>query len=147
MPEKRLRIFFDASVLVAAAKSPHGGSSKCLDICKGRKFQAITTSLVADIEAEPTIKSKFSHNELHRFNQEIMPNLNLVKSPGRNEITEYAQLIDRKDAHVLAGAIRSKANILLTLDRKHFKTPTLKNIKLPVAILSPKEFLHYFKIA
>lgn len=147
MPENGLRIFFDASVLVAAAKSPSGGSSKCLDICKGGKFQAITTSLVIDVEAESAIKSKFSYNELNRFNQEIIPSLKLVKSPRGKEIAEYTRLIYGKDAHVLAGAIKSKANVLLTLDRKHFKTFTLKSTKLPFAILTPKEFLQYFKIA
>lgn len=146
MPEKRLRIFFDASVLVAAAKSPSGGSSKCLDICKGGESQAIITRVV-ELEAERNIRSKFSDKELNRFNQEIIPSLKIARAVTQEEIVRYAQLIDSKDAHVLAGGVKSKANVLLTLNRKHFKTSRLKSTKLPFAILTPKEFLQYFEIA
>lgn len=133
-----VKIFFDASALVAASKSSQGGSASILDSCKSeRGLQALATIAVQ----EETVRNLSAEKELRRFNREIGPYLGIVSVVTPEEMAEYAQLIHKKDAHVLAGAIKGKASILLTLDTKHFKTSILKNTKLPIVILSPKEFL------
>ena len=141
MTKERSKIFLDASVFIAGAKSPNGGSALVLQICQKKKFQAVSTLLVLT-EAQRNIKKKFSDAELIRFYQEIA-NLNLeIAKPGTTkESLEYSQIIEPKDARVLAAAIKSGAAFLVTLDRKHFMTSTIEDSGLPINILTPGEFL------
>ena len=141
MSKGQSKIFLDASVFIASAKSPNGGSALVLRICQKKKFQAVSTLLVLT-EAQRNIKKKFSDVELIRFYQEIA-NLSpkIVKPATTKELSEYSRIIEPKDAHVLAAAVRSGATFLVTLDRKHFMTSTIRNSGLPINILTPGEFL------
>jgi predicted nucleic acid-binding protein len=90
------------------------------------------------------IKSKFSEAELIRFYQEIASlNLEIAEPATEEDIEEYAQIVEQKDTHVLATATKSYASILLTIDRKHFMTPAIKQAELPIAIFTPGEFLRH----
>ena len=42
---------------------------------------------------------------------------------------------------VLAAAVTGGASFLLTLDRRHFMSPRVSQAGLPLAILTPGEFL------
>jgi len=53
-------------------------------------------------------------------------------------------IISLKDRHVLAGALESKASVLITLDRKHFKKESIRRANLPLTlIMTPKEFIEF----
>ena len=141
MAEAKVKLFLDASVLVASAKSLSGGSALVLQVCQGQKFQAVSTRKVL-LEAQRNIKNKFSDDELVRFYCEIAGlNLEIIEPATTEEIAQYFQVIASKDAHVLAAAIKGKASFLITLDRKHFMTSVLVKSELPISILTPGEFL------
>ena len=59
------------------------------------------------------------------------------------KVTKFKKVTEEKDAHVIAGAYKAKANCLITLDKKHLLS--LKKQKLPFSIISPKEFLEFFR--
>ena len=70
------------------------------------------------------------------------PGLKIIAAPSSEETARYTGLIHPKDTHVLAGASKAKATALITLDRKHFCTPTIRQAPLPFEILTPDAFLH-----
>jgi len=48
------------------------------------------------------------------------------------------------DAHILAAAVRSRADYLLTLDKKHLMTDTLLQANLGPIIATPGQFLSQY---
>ena len=58
MEAKRALAFLDASVMVAAARSPMGGSALAMDVCRGRRFPAALSARVL-LEARVNIAQKF----------------------------------------------------------------------------------------
>ena len=114
------RLFLDASVLIAAAASKKGGSALILELGLSRKIKIVSSRIVL-LEAERNIKKKLGQASLVRFYEEIASlDIELVDPPTIKEIENQRETIDPKDAHVLAAALKTPIDFLLTLDRKHF---------------------------
>ena len=141
LPDGQARLFLDASVLIAAAGSKTGGSALILELCRHRKARVVSSRLVL-LEAERNIRTKLGRDALLRFYQEIASlDLELIETPTQDEIADQIQIIDRKDAHVLAAAVKGHVKFLLTLDRKHFMSSKVRHAGLPFQIITPGEFL------
>ncbi len=135
------KVFIDASVFIAAAGSSEGGSSLVLELCKRGRFHAVCTKLVL-LEAERNIHRKLGAEALLRFYQglaELDPTLEAPPTP--EEIAACEPIVGEKDAHVLAAALKSGTDILLTLDRRHFMTEKVRDARLGLKIATPGEFL------
>jgi predicted nucleic acid-binding protein len=138
------RLFCDASMLIASAGSKTGASALVLDLCRHGSCKAVCSQLVL-LEAERNIKAKMEPHSLLRFYHEIASlDLELVGAPTADEIVAQRRIIDPKDAHVLAAALKGKTNFLLTLDRKHFMVPAVLEAGLPFSIMTPGDFLHHW---
>jgi predicted nucleic acid-binding protein len=136
-----IKLFFDASVLIAGAHSPTGGSGYLLEACRRGRFKPVVTRLVL-IEAERNIKAKLGEEDLLRFYQ-LLGAVDFVVEPpvSAREIADYSHLIEEKDAHVLAAAVVSGAQFLLTLDTKHFMTERLSKADLGLTVVTPGHFI------
>lgn len=135
------RVFLDASVLVAAARSPQGGSALALEVCRGRLFRAVVSRRVL-LEADPNMAAKLGEEELVRFYRQLAAlDPKAAEPPGAEAMERYAQLIDRRDVHVLAAAVASGAEFLLTPDRRRFLTQALRQAGLPLTVATPGDFL------
>ena len=139
-------LFFDASVLVAGAHSPEGGSALLLEACKAGGFRAQTTFLIF-LEALHAL-SGFPQESLRRFHRLLLEvNWELLSVPSGQTLEEYRRYIDPKDVHVLAAAVEGGAEYLLTLDRRHIlaAADAVKQTGVPIAILRPGDFIrrHY----
>lgn len=135
------RLFLDASVFIAAAGPHTGASALVLALCRHGRARAVSSRLILR-EAERNIQSKLGANALLRFYQEIATlDLDLVEAPTPEQVAAQSQLINPKDAHVLAAALKGTVEVLLTLDRKHFLTARVLQAGLPFAILTPGDFL------
>ncbi len=135
------KLFIDASVFIAAAGSPEGGSSFVLRLCKQGRFRVVCTKLVL-LEAERNIRRKLGTEALLRFYRNLAELDPLVEAPpSPEEIAACEPLVGEKDAHVLAAALKSGADVLLTLDRKHFMTEKVRNAGLGLEITTPGDFL------
>jgi putative PIN family toxin of toxin-antitoxin system len=144
MPKKK-KVFLDASVLIAAAASPGGGSSLVLEVCRGRNFYAATTRKVL-LEAQRNIRKKLSRDALLRFYKEIASlKAEIVNTATQEELSQYNDIITTKDSRVIACAVKCNADFLITLDRRHFQTEAIKKENLSVIIMTPKEFLAWVK--
>lgn len=137
------RLFLDANVWFAAAASAAGASAVLLSLCQEGHCTATVTRLILQ-EAEKNLQAKaqFRDAALVRFYRLIAaPGLQVIAAPTPAETERYAGIIHAKDSHVLAGAAKSKATVLITLDRKHFDTTTIRQATLPFEILTPGAFL------
>jgi predicted nucleic acid-binding protein len=137
----KAKLFIDACVFIAASGSPQGGSSFILELCKRGRFRAVCTRLVL-LEAERNIHRKLGTEALLRFYQglaELDPTLEALPSPG--ELAACEAIVGGKDAHVLAMALKSGADVLLTLDQRHFMTEKVQDAHLDLAVMTPGDFL------
>ena len=136
-----MRIFLDANVYFSAARSPQGGSSAVCELIKAKKLALYTRRDVLH-EAERNIRQKEPISARLRF-YELMTTLNakIVAVGKQNAQLRFAKIINKKDTHVLEGARVSKADFLVTLDKKHFQNEKVKRSNLPFAIVSPGELL------
>lgn len=138
---KTTKIFLDADVLVAGSYNPQGGSGFILKYAKRGAFKIVTSKLVLQ-EAKRALAKKLGKEALSRFYQNMV-NMDflLARKPTQKEMERYAQFIHQDDAHVLAAAIKSKADFLITLNKKHFFNPKIKKANLNIVILTPKMFI------
>lgn len=141
---EKIKAFLDASVLVAAALSPKGGSFRILTEAAVRNVQ-LRASRYAYGEAERNIKEKYPHRleEFYHLTQFFV----FTIEPSKKLVEETMEVIDFKDTAVLAAALNIHADVLLTLDRKHFLENPLIRKRYPLMeILAPGDFIQkYFK--
>jgi len=135
------RLFLDASVLVAAAGSPHGGSALLLEICRAKDVLVFVTRLVLR-EAERNVQMKLGESAQLRFYNIIVDlDPELVPIPTDEDLAAASEIVATKDAHVLAGARNGRATHLVTLDRKHFLGDDQREGVLPIVACTPGELL------
>jgi len=137
----KAKLFIDACVFIAASGSSEGGSSFVLELCKRGRFRAVCTRFVL-LEAERNIHRKLGAGALLRFYKglaELDPTLEAPPSPG--ELAACEAIVGEKDAHVLAAALKSGADVLLTLDRRHFMTEKVRGAHLDLVVMTPGDFL------
>ena len=139
--DHRALVFLDASVLVAASRSPSGGSAVVIEVCQGSAFRGAVSELVL-LEARVNIAEKFGDVELVRFYRQLAGlDPEIVPSPSAGRLRECVPLTTEKDAHVLAAALECGADYLLTLDRRHLLNERVLGAGLPVAVMTPGDFL------
>ncbi|MDA1349333.1 MAG: PIN domain-containing protein [Chloroflexi bacterium] len=134
-------VFLDASVLVAASRSPSGGSAAAIEVCRGNRFRAAISTQVI-LEARVNVAAKFGEPELVRFYQQVASmNPEMASPPSSQRLAECSLLTSEKDAHVLAAALDCGAAYLLTLDRRHLITQAVLTAGLPLRAITPGDFL------
>ena len=136
-----MKVFFDASVIIAALLSPTGGSEKTLSFVKLGLIKGITSHTVIEeiLEEKHLYKLKRAKEEIEKF---IAESTLLIRKPiTAAEVRPYLNLIDPDDAHLIAGAVLTSCEYLITLDKKHLLRPDIKENFLPLRIVSPKELL------
>ena len=137
------RLFLDACILVTAANSPDGGSARLLNIAAEGKVKLLSTRLVMH-EAKVNIIALLGRPLWVWFCRIIGPlRLSLSDSPTGKKKAEWAKITSPKDTHVLAGAIKGKADILISLDRRHILNPSVQEA-FPLPIMSPGDFLQKY---
>ena len=137
--DQKTIVFLDSSVLIAGLYSDEGGSGTILKkITKKKLIGFISTSIIE--ETKRNIRKKFSLELLQKL-EKLIKIINIQEDFQPKDIIKYRQSVDIKDLHVLIFARSSRADFLITLDKKHFKTKKLQKTNLPFKIVSPKEFL------
>lgn len=138
-----MRVFFDASVIIASLLSSDGGSSKLLRYVKDKKFVGIISQTVIDEVLEKSKKIGESKKEIEEF--VAKSGLLVRENITIEEIAPYKGLIDVEDAHLIAGAVLTKCTHLVSLDKKHILKEDIKKRFLPLRIVSPKELIEEIK--
>lgn len=139
-----LTVFLDTSVILSGLASPSGGSRKLFEAAAKRKLKLLASPYIL----EETIKhleklaiERVSLEEL--FSEKIV---NLIANPPDDLIKKFHSVsLDPDDAHVIAAAALSGADILLSLDKKHILIPIVRRVLKPIMVKSPKEFWHWLQ--
>ena len=142
-PIQKIKVFIDTSVLIAGVASLTGASAAVLDLCEAESIQMVISRQVL-VEADRNFSAKLPGlvYEFRQFIRNLVPLM--VEDPPAAAVERAAGLIDRKDAAILAAAIESKVEFLITLDKKHFlKQKVQRNI--PIEICTPSDFLRIFE--
>jgi len=134
-----MKLFLDANVIYAAAKSGAGASAAVFQLKRKLKLQLVSSRL-ALVEAERNISSKEDFIILERLYQ-LIKEITIITVDSDKAKYYYEKIIEEKDAPILFGAKKCRANFLVTLDKKHFFTKKLKNKKLGFKIITPGEFI------
>ena len=134
-----LIVFLDASVILAGLASPQGGSSLLFTAAKKKKIKLITTPLVINEVNRHLTKLRLKPKQLEELLDHQI--VQLVSDPPEALITRCRRLTpDQDDAHVLAGAVLSSAQFLLSLDKKHLVNSRVNQYLKPLQVLTPKQF-------
>lgn len=140
-----IKVFLDSNIFFSAAYSGKGASFFLFSLEKERKIK-ICTSIFVLQEAERALIEKGEKECLLNFYQIIRnSHLEVLAKPQTKIIKICQELIHSKDLNILASALESKCQLLVTLDKKHFFTSKLAKTNFPFQILLPKDFLLHFR--
>lgn len=135
-----MKIFLDASVILAGLASETGGS-RVLLLRSETKGLRVTVSEIVLEEVKRNIEKKFSERELLRFIEWLKKAKPQVVAVNRKEIELFKEIVASKDRHVLAAADKAEVKCLVTLDKKHLLKIDQKKAALPFKILTPGELI------
>ena len=131
-------VFFDASALFLAANSPLGGSAFLISVCSRGYLRGVVSPDVL-LEAERNIVEKGQPGSIRRYRALVASTpLLIVSVPSEHVVRGYSAIF-MEDAHVIAAAVASGSDFLITLDQRLERRVRVSG--LSVVALSPKEFL------
>lgn len=134
-----IKVYFDASVIIAALLSPTGGSAKLLEFVNLEIVTGIASQTVIDEVEGHSFKIGKSLQEIRRFIQEN--SIIIREGIDEPELETFEGLIEEADIHVAVGAKLTKCDYLVTLDKKHLLKEEVKKILKPLRVVTPKEIL------
>lgn len=114
-----MRLFLDANILFSAAHSPFGGARQLFDLAAAGHCDLLTSQHAA-LEARRNLAVKSPPNaETFRG---ILASLEMAPEVGPGLVIKAGEFgLPENDAPILASAIASQADFLVTGDRKHFE--------------------------
>lgn len=134
-----IKIFLDSSVIIAGINSNTGASFAVLELVRRKKIDGFVSSIVVK-EVLRNLKKKFSPNKTTSFLQFLAESsLKKVVFKGEYEVLAFRKITIDKDIHAIAGAAKSNAQYLVTLDKKHLLS--LRDLSLSFKIISPGDLL------
>lgn len=135
-----MKIFFDTNILISALFSSGGTCAEVFRaVSKSRRFRLVTSDYVLDELSKIIIrKSGFSldHPVIQEFFAELSDHKSVL-SPGASV---DAIVRDPKDIPVLAAALESDVDILITGDNDILVLEKVKNMR----IMKPRDFFDQF---
>lgn len=136
------RLFLDSSVWLAGLGSPLGAAGWILFLAESGEIEIISSEQILDEVRRNIEIKKIKHGTrldtiLTRRKPLVLPRF---KEP---ELLRWVFLVPPKDCHVMAGAFKSKADALLSLDKDHILLPKVRN-SFQIPIMLPGEFLVAF---
>jgi len=139
MAGKRLKVFLDSNVIISGLFSDKGSPCIILDLLSlDPPLLSCATGEYNIVEIERNLLKKMPDVlPVYRRYLKIL-NLEIVPLPLSKDIKKLSGQIADKDVPVLASAINSNADFLVTGDKKDFEK--LKG-NYPFKILNPSEFL------
>ena len=142
-PSQKIKVFIDTNVLIAGVASVTGASAAVLDLCEAEILQMVISRQVL-VEADRNFSSKLPNLviQFRQFIRSLAPLM--VEDPPAKAVKRAAGLIDRKDAAILAAAIESEVDYLITLDKKHFLKQKVRH-NIPIEVCTPADFLRIFE--
>ena len=132
----KVRVFVDASVLFAAAYSKTGYARDLLRLAIREQVVLVVSQDVLD-EVERNLARKAPEALTAFKHLLLLLGLEVVGSPSKKEIEDAEAYVARKDAMIVAAAIKATVDYLVTYDRKHLLDPPEVAGKSGLTIITP----------
>ena len=140
-----ITVFIDTSVLFSACLSKIGASALILGFCRKNKIKGYISRYVLS-EVKRNALQKLNQLGKQRLNFYVLQsNLNIVDNPTLEEIKICQEVLNSKDAPILAAAVKNKVNYLITFNTRDFLLPKVKDFVKPLTILTPRDFVMLVK--
>jgi putative PIN family toxin of toxin-antitoxin system len=132
-----IRAFLDASVLFAAAYSATGFARDLLRLAIREQLKLLISQDVLE-ETERNLKKK-APNRLDAYHHllALIP-FELVSGPSKEGVWAAEEYVVQKDAYIVAAAVATKADYLVTFDEKHLLGQPDVAEKSGLAIVKPQ---------
>ena len=136
-----INVFIDSDVIISSLISDLGAAYQLIN----NKNLVCFISNISHQELILVVK-KLNLND-KKLRQVIKEKLKVVKlSQGLNQIkTKYKNCVkDTNDAHIVAGAVESSVNFLVSYNVRHFEINKIK-AKYNIQIMTPGTFLQFLR--
>src|SRR3989338_97042 len=134
---KRVKVFFDASVILAGLRSVNGASGHLLKRCRERKIAGIISETVMDEILRNIDKIGVNKNTAINL---VTESFIIQSAPNESKFGRYKRFVmDEGDIHLFVSAEQAKVDFLVSLDKKHVLI--LKEKVKKFTIVSPKELI------
>ena len=133
------KVFFNASVILAALNSPRGASGCLLRLVKKGRIEGVISELVWEEVVRHREKLGLSRRQVGQVRQGFW----IVTAPERLKKKYERVAIDLGDVHLFTSAEEVGADYLVSLDKKHVLA--LKGKVREVKVVSPGELVELFK--
>ena len=139
------KVFLDANVWFSASHSPSGGSFLLMEFAKeGLLYVYANDHVLDEAERNLLLKSPESIEVFYNLVEKVSPSI-LPAFITSDVSRKLDGVLPESDVPVIAGAISSGADYLVTLDKKHIANEKMRNFGLPFKIMLPGEFLVLFR--
>lgn len=143
MGKPRLKVFLDTSALIAGLASSKGAARAVLKLAEIGAIEVFISRQVV-VEADRTIEAKLPGvaGDFREYIEGLSPVF--LEDPPKKDVMRFSHLINPDDAPILASAVLSGSDYLITWDKRHFiskKISTGAGLK----IVTPGEFLQDFR--
>lgn len=137
---RNIKVFFNASVILAGFYSPSGASALLLKKVKEKKIIGFISEIVFDEVLRNTKKINLDKEKVAKFLRKFFI---ITEAPSQKFFIYFKKIaVDEGDIHLLVSAKNIKTNFLVSLDKKHILC--LKNKIKDFKINSPGELINKF---
>ncbi|MFQ6134100.1 MAG: putative toxin-antitoxin system toxin component, PIN family [Armatimonadota bacterium] len=142
MGSRPIRVFLDANVIISAAASPRPLESAAvavLDVCARGLAQAhLSRQVLSEVERTVSGKRPEQMGKLGELLAAVSPVV--LPDPPESAVARMRQVINRKDAPILAAAVEADVDFLVTRDLRHFHRAEVSDA-VTCRIVDPAQFL------
>lgn len=137
----RIKVFFDSDAVISSLLSRKGTSYILTKKDRLVRF-------ISNLSNKELLKTTKKLNiPVFNLNVHIKKNFNqIIIKESIKEIKRkyYDYTSDENDAHIVGGAVKSRAKFVVTFNKKHYSENKIKN-SLGISIMTPGEFLQYLR--
>ena len=144
-PSPRPRVFLDSNVIFSALYSPKGAPATIFRQFIDGKLTIVISQQVLE-EVVQTLKEKLPDTipYLRRLLINIPPEI--CEDPAPEEVNRWAGVINADDAGIIAAAVASQPDYLVTGDKHFFSTHAIAD-ESGLRIVTPGQFIRACKDA
>lgn len=133
-----MRIFIDSDVLISSFLSRRGAAYLIIDTLRMDKF--ISNFSLVEIETAFIRKSL----DLKALEKLVKQKIKVVEIDEEEVKSKNKFVVDPNDAHIIAGAIRSKARFLISYNIRDYLVDKIYQ-NLNIIVMTPGQFLQYLR--
>jgi predicted nucleic acid-binding protein len=140
-----MKIFLDVCAWFTAINSPEGGAGRVLSLATDEALLVIVLTPEIFRDTGHNLWKKSTPDAVSRFRQAVeSPMIRIIPDPTPEELDPWREITVPKDWNVLAGALKAKADAMITLDEAHLLTRKVQE-SFPIPVFRPGSFIRWFQ--